>query len=178
MRVVVVQPDPSWPARFGRFARGVHEALGDVAVAVHHIGSTSIPGIHAKPIIDILVEATSLDALDDRAEAMVDAGYESLGEFGIPGRRYYRMDDETGTRVCQVHAFEAGSPGANRHLAFRDFMRSHPDLAREYSELKVRLAGRNLDIEAYMDGKDSFIKEMERQALRWWSDGSRPAPSG
>ena len=168
MRVIVVPPDPSWPARFDAFAGGIRDALGEVAVAIHHIGSTSIPGIHAKPIIDVLVEATSLDDLDARANALVAVGYESLGEFGIPGRRYFRMDDQTGTRICQIHAFEVESSGAIRHLAFRDFMRAHPERAREYSELKIRLAGQDLDIEAYMDGKDAFIKEMERQALDWW----------
>lgn len=170
MRVVVTPPDPSWPARFETFAQRVQEALGGVAIAIHHIGSTSIPGIHAKPIIDILVEATSLDALDERSGAMIALGYESLGELGIPGRRYFRKDEENGARVCQVHAFEAGSPGAVRHLAFRDYLRTHPNLAKEYSELKIQLAQRNLDIEAYMDGKDAFIKALERQALAWWSE--------
>jgi hypothetical protein len=95
-------------------------------------------------------------------------GYEVMGEFGIEGRRYFRRDDPTGRRTHQIHAFAEGSPHVRRHLAFRDFMRAHPGLAGQYGELKRSLAAAHPhDMDAYMDGKDGFIKEMEARALEW-----------
>ena len=99
---------------------------------------------------------------------MVEIGYEVMGEFGIPGRRYFRKDNASGFRECQVHAFEFGSRDVGRHLAFRDYLRAKPDVAHQYSELKRGLANKHPDdIEAYMDGKDAFIKEAQRLALEW-----------
>lgn len=158
----------SWKQDFEVEAARIRSAVGDVLVVIHHIGSTAIPGIYAKPIIDILAEVTSLDALGARVDAMQSLGYESMGEFGIPGRRYFRKDDSDGMRTHQIHAFAHQSPQVLRHLAFRDYLISHPDTAQEYSDLKRRLVQTcNGDIEAYMDGKDSFIKEVERKALEW-----------
>ena len=144
----------------------VAEVLGPNVCACHHIGSTAIPGIHAKPIIDMLIEAHDLSDVDARNPAMAAAGYEALGEFGIAGRRYFRKNDTSGTRTHQIHLFAVGSPEIERHLAFRDFMTTRADEARQYSELKQKLAAAHPhDIEAYMAGKDSFIKVMERTAL-------------
>ncbi|HEX3870404.1 MAG TPA: GrpB family protein [Pirellulales bacterium] len=90
------------------------------------------------------------------------------GEFGIEGRRYFRRDDAAGVRTHHVHAFQIGSHHIARHLAFRDFLRAHPALAMEYSDLKRRLAEAHPhDIDAYMDGKDAFVKAMEARALAW-----------
>jgi GrpB-like predicted nucleotidyltransferase (UPF0157 family) len=143
-------------------------ALGDVVAALHHIGSTAIPGIHAKPVIDMLLEVPTLASLDARSPVMESLGYEAMGEFGIPGRRYFRRNDASGTRTHQVHSFVAGSAEATRHLAFRDYMRAHPDVAREYGALKARLAEEYPDsMDAYMDGKDAFVKLHESLALSW-----------
>lgn len=91
-----------------------------------------------------------------------------MGEFGIEGRRYFRRDDAIGRRTHQIHAFVKGSPHVHRHVAFRDFMRAHPSLAAKYGSLKSQLAEAHPhDIEAYMDGKDALIKELEAQALAW-----------
>lgn len=153
---------------FEREAVAVESAIGSILLALHHIGSTAIPGIYAKPIIDILAEVERLEALDARRVEMEGLGYEVMGEFGIPGRRYFRKDQADGQRTHQIHAFAAGSPHVARHLAFRDYMRAHPAIAQEYSDLKVRLVGScHGDREAYMDGKDPFIKQTERDALAW-----------
>jgi GrpB-like predicted nucleotidyltransferase (UPF0157 family) len=176
-RIAVVPYDPRWPQEFERAAGEVIPALGPGLLAVHHIGSTSIPGMYAKPVIDILVIVEDLHAVDGRTAEMQTLGYQVLGEFGMEGRRYFRRDDSTGKRTHQIHAFAQGSPHVARHLAFRDFMRAHPDVAREYGDLKRRLAEAHPhDIEAYMDGKDGFIKEMEARALEWsaTSAGGRP----
>jgi len=166
--IVVAPYDPRWPAEFERAAADVAPIIGANLVAVHHIGSTSISGIHAKPVIDMLVEVRDLPALDACGDGMSKLGYEVKGEFGIPGRRYFRRDDASGRRTHQIHAFVSGSPHIARHLAFRDFLREHPQLAGEYSRLKQRLAAEHPhDMDAYMDGKDAFIKEAERRALTW-----------
>jgi GrpB-like predicted nucleotidyltransferase (UPF0157 family) len=167
--VLTVKPHrDSWRKDFEVEAARIRSALGDVLVVIHHIGSTAIPGIYAKPIIDILAEVTSLDALDAHVNEMQSLGYESMGEFGIPGRRYFRKDDSNGMRTHQIHAFAHQSTQILRHLAFRDYLVTHPNTAQEYSDLKRRLVQTcNGDIEAYMNGKDPFIKEVERKALEW-----------
>jgi GrpB-like predicted nucleotidyltransferase (UPF0157 family) len=91
-----------------------------------------------------------------------------MGEFGIPGRRYFRKSDAAGIRTHHVHTFQVGSPEIERHLVFRDYMIAHPDDAQNYSELKHLLAKQYPnDIDGYMDGKDEFIKEMDRKAAAW-----------
>lgn len=146
----------------------MRDALGENVLAIHHIGSTSIPGIYAKPVIDMLVEVKEIDEVDRYSDAMKALGYEVMGEFGIEGRRYFRKDNDDGIRTHQVHTFGAGSPQITRHLAFRDYMIAHPEDARAYSELKRKLAEEHAEnAELYMDGKDEFIKEIDRRAERF-----------
>lgn len=166
--VKVVPHDPRWRDAFHAEAKRVAAALGAEVVAIHHVGSTAIPGIHAKPVIDLLVEVAELAGVDVRVPAMASLGYEAMGEYGIPGRRYFRRDDGEGTRTHNLHAFLAGSAEVERHLAFRDYMIAHPDAARAYGELKRKLAAQHpRSMDAYMDGKDGFIREMDRRAARW-----------
>ena len=99
---------------------------------------------------------------------MKSLGYEGMGEYGIPGRRYFRKDNQEGIRTHHIHAFEADSTEAVRHLAFRDYMIAHPEDARKYGELKRKLAEEHpQSMDGYMDGKDGFIKEMDERAARW-----------
>ncbi len=167
-RVEVVPHDPRWREAFEAEAAQVAAALGENVVAVHHIGSTAIPDINAKPVIDLLVEVADVSEVDGRSRAMESLGYEVMGEYGIPGRRYFRKDNSEGVRTHHVHTFRAGSAEAERHLAFRDYMIAHPADAQSYSELKRKLAGEHpQSMEGYMDGKDGFIKEIDRRAARW-----------
>ncbi len=173
-RALVVPPDPRWPGMFHEEAECLRHALGAAAVALHHIGSTAIPGVHAKPIIDILIEATSPTDIESRNPAMEGIGYEPMGEFGLPGRRYFRKGNPAGVRTHHAHAYAVGHPDIARHLAFRDFMTAHPDWAKRYSDLKRELAAAHPgDIEAYMDGKDPFIQDAERQAMAWQAGRAR-----
>jgi GrpB-like predicted nucleotidyltransferase (UPF0157 family) len=167
-RVQVVEYDPAWIDAFVAEAQAIGQAMRGLAVRIHHIGSTAIPGIHAKPIIDILLEVDDIALLDDRSSSMEQLGYEAMGEFGIPGRRYFRKDDPSGIRTHHVHAFEQGCAEVVRHLAFRDYMIAHPEDARAYSALKRKLATQHPeDMEAYMDGKDPYIKEHQAKAVEW-----------
>lgn len=112
--------------------------LGPTLVAVHHIGSTAVPGLAAKPIIDLLAVVTGLDDLDRKRSLVEALGWDWRGELGITGRRYCAMSDENGKRIAQLHIFAAGSPHIVRHLAFRDYLRGHPEVAHAYEEEKRR----------------------------------------
>lgn len=99
---------------------------------------------------------------------MESLGYEVMGEFGIPGRRYFRKDNREGIRTHQIHVFEAGSAQVERHLAFRDYLIAKPEDARKYSDLKRKLAQENpQNMDRYINGKGDFIKEMDRRAAQW-----------
>ena len=165
MRIYMVPHDPNWRQEFENEAKQITDALGSNVEEVHHMGSTAIPNIYAKPVIDILLVVQDHADLDAKQDAMEALGYEAFGEFGILTRRYFRKDNALGDRTHQVHAFEAGSPQIKRHLAFRDYMIAHPDAAKVYSDLKRELAAKHPnDMEAYMDGKHEFIQEIDRRA--------------
>lgn len=167
-RIVVVAYDPAWPAEFEAEAQRIARALGSNVVALHHIGSTAIPGMFAKPILDILLEVDDLAALDRETGALQALGYEAMGEFGIPRRRYFRKSNAAGVRTHHLHAFQVGDAEIERHLAFRDYLIAHPAAAQAYGALKQELARRFVDDrQAYMDGKDAFVKEQEAKALQW-----------
>jgi len=166
-KVEVVPHDPRWQEVFRIESKRVADALGEIVVTIHHIGSTAIPGIYAKPIIDILVEVQDITQVDEQSSAMESLGYEVMGEYGIPNRRFFRKDNLAGVRTHHIHIFEVGSAQVKRHLAFRDYMIAHPEVAHRYSELKRELAREHpLNIDAYMDGKDGFIKEIDLKAAQ------------
>ena len=163
----MVDYNPEWPAMFEAEAPKIAEALGDNLLSIHHIGSTSVPGLKAKPIIDILPVVRDIAAVDQHTPQMEALGYEGLGEFGLPGRRYFRKGDLVRTHHVHVHALDSDQE-IERHIAVRDYLRAHPDAAREYGELKAQLAKQFPDDRfAYMDGKDAFVKALERDALSW-----------
>jgi|JI10StandDraft_1071094.scaffolds.fasta_scaffold833988_2 GrpB-like predicted nucleotidyltransferase (UPF0157 family) len=177
MRIVVVAPNVEWPIAFQSEAVNLREALRPNLAAIHHIGSTAIHGIVAKPTIDILLVTHSLLILDESAPALGGLGYEAMGEFGIPGRRYFRRNSAEGHRTHQIHAFQIGNPHIERYLAFRDYMNEHPGDAQSYGELKQRLATVYADDgHAYMNGKTGFINEHEAKALAWMRRRSKSMP--
>lgn len=165
-RIVLVPHDPDWPRAFELSSAEIVAALGSNVLAIHHIGSTSISGLHAKPVIDMLAVVADVPALDQQSAVLQQLGYEVMGEFGIAGRRYFRRDDSAGRRTHHLHAFAQGSPHIRRHLSFRDYLRDHPRLAAQYGALKRRLAESHpVDMDAYAAGKDSFIRAIESRAL-------------
>jgi GrpB-like predicted nucleotidyltransferase (UPF0157 family) len=167
-KVEVVPHNPQWRDAFEAEAKYVAAALGENVVSIHHIGSTAIPNIYAKPVVDLLVEVRDITEVDGQSSAMESIGYEVMGEYGISGRRYFRKQIREGIRTHNIHAFEAGSAEVERHLAFRDYIIAHPEDAQRYSELKRKLADEHpQSIDGYMDGKDGFIKEMDRRAAHW-----------
>lgn len=168
MSIFVAEHNPAWANKFEKEARSIREALSQFEIDLHHIGSTAVPGILAKPIVDIMGVVKQVEAMDTHAPQMQALGYEAMGEFGIVGRRYYRKIDASAERTHHFHVFGTGSPDIERHLAFRDYLINHPDVAATYSALKARLVAGGVSWEAYMDGKDPFIKETEAKALAWY----------
>jgi GrpB-like predicted nucleotidyltransferase (UPF0157 family) len=165
---------PQWPAEFDREAEKLRSLLGDALVAVHHIGSTSIPGMAAKPIIDLLPLARDITLVDERTAALQEAGYEAWGEYGLPGRRYFTRD-RGAHRTHNVHVYQAGSPAVERHLAFCAYLRSHEQARREYEALKREVYARHpADITAYNGGKDAWIKRLEPLAIDWYRRYGHP----
>jgi GrpB-like predicted nucleotidyltransferase (UPF0157 family) len=167
-RVELVDHSPDWRDQATLESNRITRALGDILIAVHHVGSTAIAGIRAKPVIDLLPEVKSLDALDRAAPQVCALGYEWRGEFGIPERRYCTLDDpESGARLVQLHCFARGHPEIERMLVFRDYLRANPDEARAYETEKERL--RRLhpdDTMAYAEAKSPWI----RSALERYRD--------
>ncbi len=118
----------------------------------------------AKPIIDILMEVESLAAIDALNDKMVEIGYIPKGEHGIQGRRYLQKGGEN--RTHHLHVFAIGDVGLIRHLALRDYLRAHPNIAREYGELKLLVASNcENDLGRYCDGKDADVKRIEEIAV-------------
>ncbi|WP_310482227.1 GrpB family protein [Chamaesiphon sp. VAR_48_metabat_403] len=162
-KVEVVPHNLQWKSNFDTESQYITNALGENAIAIHHIGSTAIATIYAKPIIDFLVEVKSINQVDDRNLEMESIGYEVMGEFGIKDRRFFRKDNQLGIRTHHIHIFEINSAQITRHLAFRDYMLAHPEAAQEYSNLKRKLAAEYPnDIAGYQAGKAEFIKEIDR----------------
>jgi hypothetical protein len=116
----VVPYAPACKRAFEAEANALRSVLGDEALAIHHIGSTSGPNLRAKPTIDVLVEAREIEILDDLETKMAEKDYEAWGEYDIPGRRFFTRDYGP-DRLCNAHVFEAGTPEVVRHLAFRDY---------------------------------------------------------
>ena len=168
MRTIeVVDYRPEWEKMFQEEEKKIRKILGKNCIAVYHIGSTSVRGLPAKPIIDIMPVVKDISLVDAHDPEFRALGYDCRGEFGIPGRRFYAKGGDQ--RTHHIHIFEKSSEAdIKRHLAVRDYLRSHPDTAREYAELKKSLAARYPhDNDGYCDGKDAYMKELEQKALKW-----------
>ena len=173
MQVIVVPYCEEWPELYQTEAEEIRGILGENLVDIYHIGSTSVPGLAAKPSIDIMPVVRHIALVDTCNAAFEVLGYECMGEFGIPGRRYFRKGGDR--RTHQIHVFEVSNiHDIQRHLAVRDYLRAHPGTAEQYGSLKVKLAKQYpQDIEGYCDGKDAFVKRLEQNALVWYFDAGQ-----
>jgi len=167
--VVIVDYDPAWPAAFERERDLLRWVLGDLLLEVEHIGSTAVPGLDAKPIIDIMAAVGRLDDAEAAASLLERLGYEYAPELNaaIPERRFFRKR-ASGRRTHHLHIVEPNCDFWRRHLLFRDYLRAHPAAARCYARLKRELAGRcGDDLHRYTDAKTPFIREIEARARVW-----------
>jgi GrpB-like predicted nucleotidyltransferase (UPF0157 family) len=165
---VKLQPhDGGWQAAAEAERKRLLGALSSLE-EIHHIGSTAIPGIVAKPIVDLLGTSPNLSDLDAERPLLESLGYAWHGQYGLTGRRYCTLTDaSTGERRVQLHCYARNEPSITRHLAFRDYLRARPDIAAAYGEEKMRCARLNpFDSHAYAECKSPWIKRIEAEALR------------
>lgn len=169
MIVKIEKYNPQWAEGFKNESKELKNAIGSIINDIHHIGSTAVPGLKAKPIIDIILDVKDLVILDNHNYKLESIGYKAMGEFGIKGRRYFRKGGNN--RTHQIHAFKFGDSNIIRHLAFRDYLIQNEKIAIKYGTLKSDIAKKcNNDIEKYCDEKDAFIKHHEAIALKWYKN--------
>jgi GrpB-like predicted nucleotidyltransferase (UPF0157 family) len=166
-RVSLAPYDESWPQLFAGLRDEIAGACGDLLAGVEHIGSTSVPGLAAKPVIDVMPGLHRFDDGPRAAELLAPLGYVYRAGFGIPGRHYFQKDDPaSGERIANVHMYEVGHDEWIAHLAFRDYLRRHGAWRDRYLALKQDLAARYpFDVEAYAEAKTAFVKEVVALSL-------------
>ena len=158
--IVVIPYDASWPARFRIESQLLQVALSELKPVIEHIGSTAVPGLAAKPIIDMLVGVASLSAFESQAQRLGIFGYQYIPEYerALPDRRFFKRVIN-GVRTHHVHVVEHSGVYWKRYLKFRNSLRADAWLAARYAELKRRLAMRHsTDRDAYTNGKTGFIE--------------------
>ena len=179
--VWIVPYDPAWPHLFARLGGDLRAALGSVAMRIDHIGSTAVPGLVAKPVIDIQISVTAFEPLAVYRLPLERLGYVFRADNTERTKRYFR--EAPGARRTHIHVRQVGSFSEQFALLFRDFLRTHPEVAAQYGELKTTLAHQYQGVEerhAYMEAKGPFIWNVMAQADRWaqqtgWMPGSSDA---
>lgn len=162
--IFVVDYDPNWALLFEEEAVPVAAALGVDKAAVEHIGSTAVPGLAAKPIVDIAIGVRELALDDEQLEAMQKLGYEYRAEAGVPGRLHFQ---KFGEHAFNVHVMLHRGQLWQNNILFRDYLRSHPETTERYAELKRHLAAAHPhSLVEYSDGKKQFIEDVLRRARR------------
>ncbi|MEI6519551.1 MAG: GrpB family protein [bacterium] len=155
---------PQWEKLYKIEEKRIADALGALAMDIQHIGSTSIPGLSAKPVIDIAIMIPQISDLDKCIPLMESAGFEYLGDFGLPGRNFFVLGNP---RTCHVHMVEKGSNHWKQWIIFRDYLVAHPDVAEKYDSLKKELAEKfPNDRESYLAGKAPLIAEILENAAK------------
>jgi GrpB-like predicted nucleotidyltransferase (UPF0157 family) len=158
--VIIIPYDPAWPKQYDEEKQRLQRALGSLILQVEHIGSTAVPGLGAKPIIDIMIALKDITDVTGCVLPLKNIGYEHLGENGISGRHFFRkLSKETGIRTHHLHIVGAGNEFVEKHLFFRDYLRTHPETAQQYYQLKKELAAKHsIDRDFYTNEKASFIE--------------------
>lgn len=160
--VRLVEYDPRWPSLFAAERQRILDQCATLGLRLEHIGGTSIPGMCAKPILDIAAGRPRGASTQDAVAALEQAGYEHRGERGVPGRQLFCRGQP---RAYHVHLVEEGGPLWRDYVAFRSYLRAHPETARQFADLKRVLAARfSRDREAYMNAKASHVQEVLRLA--------------
>ena len=176
-RVEIVLYDPAWPEQFAELGRELRAGLGDIALRIDHVGSTAVPGLAAKPIIDVQVSVAAFEPLAAFKQPLERLGYVFRADNPERIKRYFR--EPPGRRRTHVHVRRAGSFSEQWALLFRDYLRAHPEVAAEYEALKRRLAIRYRDDRrGYAAAKEPFSWAVIRRADGWaQAQGWQPGPS-
>ena len=176
-RTEVVPYDEEWARLFSSLGKDLRAALGDIALRIDHIGSTSVPGLAAKPIIDIQISVADLEPVEPYRLPLEGLGFVSRADNTELTKRYFR--EPPGSRRTHIHVRRAGSWAEQFALLFRDYIRTHEEDARLYAKLKRRLAGEyGENRRGYTEAKTPFIWEVMYRADRWSQEiGWQPGPS-
>lgn len=170
--VRIVEPNPAWPALAERELRRVQDAVGDVAVRLEHVGSTAVPGLAAKPIVDLQLSVAALEPRERYVAPLERLGYLFAPAPESPDYHFFAKPPER-PRAYHLHVCQAGGEQELRHLAVRDFLRAHPGEAARYAALKRAVVARHpQDRLAYIDGKDAYVTALERRAVTWARAGT------
>jgi GrpB-like predicted nucleotidyltransferase (UPF0157 family) len=167
MRITLVEYHTDWPKLFKRECSLLLQALGDSVAQIEHVGSTAVPGLVSKPIIDIMVGLYDFSIADDLVPEIVNLGYTYFSEFEdmMPNRRFFKKLID-GTATHHIHIAEIDNEFWKRHLLFRNYLRDHPKIAKEYASLKKELASRDWkDSNDFAEAKTEFIKKVEMEAM-------------
>lgn len=167
-KIEIVDYDLDWPKWFIEESQRIQEAVDGQLAAIYHIGSTAIPNMAAKPIIDILIELKNLDNVDEVANELYTLGYAKLHRQIIPYRSFITFRNERGERKVNLHIYEVGDPQVKRHVNFRDYLIAHPEEAAAYADLKKSLAQQfKYDIVQYVTGKEKLVHKIGAKAKLW-----------
>jgi GrpB-like predicted nucleotidyltransferase (UPF0157 family) len=168
--IVVSDYDPNWPRLFEQESSRIRNALGPFALAIEHVGSTAVPGLPSKPIIDLLVGVPHLEEAKERCIAPIEAlGYRYIPEYAtwLPGELFFRKGPP-GPWTHHMHLMEPSYPRWEALLVFRDYLRAHPEAAHAYADVKRALAASSKDdIAAYRTGKNLFVERTTAEARAW-----------
>ena len=176
--VEVVPYDPAWPARFEAERATLVAAAPGLFMSVEHIGSTSVPGLLAKPTIDVLAVTCDVHAVVQHVEVLAGAGYDHRpGSFADDDRHLFFRKVSDGKRLAHLHVVHESSPEIDDYRLFRDFLRGHADVAARYADLKRDLAARFADRrQAYVDIKQREVDVLMAEARRWRPSRPRTVP--
>lgn len=179
MRKVEIHPyDESWIRAYSKEAEFIREIFGGDLLNIYHIGSTSIPGMAAKPIIDMLVEVQEISRVDSFNSEMKKLGYIPRGENGISNRKYF-VKEEDGERTHHVHIYQTGAEQILRHLAFRDYMIENQFDAEKYKDRKIELSYKYPgNTKLYQQAKSSLIFDLTEKALVWAGKHKKTSVAG
>ena len=162
--VVVVPYSETWVQNFACIKAEIRDALSDLALRIEHVGSTSVLGLSAKPIIDIDVVIKDYSVFDEVVPKLEEIGYKHEGDLGIAGREAFKYDGKDHLQKHHLYVCTQDSAELKRHVAFRDYLRSHPQAVQEYSRIKEEGAALYpYDIEKYIGHKASFIEKIYRE---------------
>ena len=159
--VVVLPYDEQWRQDFLRIKAELTNTLGQLTIGIEHVGSTSVQGLSAKPIIDIDVIIKDYTVLENVVSALREIGYQHEGNLGIVGREAFKYDGKEHLQKHHLYVCPEDSPELKRHIAFRDYLRTHPDAVQEYSHIKEEAVKQFPDdIERYIGYKSPFIEKI------------------
>ncbi|MBO1511085.1 GrpB family protein [Metabacillus bambusae] len=168
MKVRLTEFSENWGQMFQNEAQFLKTIFENDIIKFEHFGSTAVRGMKAKPVIDMMCIVKDIEKVDKFNEKMANLGYDVAGEWGITGRRLFRKGGEN--RTHHIHFYQFDNQQIERHLIFRDYLRSNPEEVARYTRFKEELAENFHDTSEYSPAKKTFVKEMEQQALLWFAE--------